>query len=96
MKQIVLDKTGTLTESRPRVREIETLQVSEPEVLAIAAAEASSEHPLAEAVVKAAFGRGASFPDVESFDALPGRGVVARPCQDNRMAREGGASRLTG
>jgi len=79
VKQIVLDKTGTLTEGRPQVREIETLEVSEPELLAIAAAaEASSEHPLAQAVVKAAFDRGAVFPDVASFDAFPGKGVVAR------------------
>ena len=79
VKQIVLDKTGTLTEGRPQVHEIETLAVSEPELLAIAAAaEASSEHPLAQAVVKAAFERGGVFPDVESFDAFPGKGVVAR------------------
>lgn len=48
VKQIVFDKTGTLTEGRPVVREIETLDVSEQELLAIAAAaETSSEHPLA-------------------------------------------------
>jgi len=79
VKQIVLDKTGTLTEGRPMVREIETLDVSEQELLAIAAAaEASSEHPLAQAVVKAAFERGATPPDVASFEAFPGKGVVAR------------------
>ncbi len=77
--QIVLDKTGTLTEGRPVVREIETLNVSEQELLAIAAAaEASSEHPLARAVMKAAFDRGATPPDVASFEAFPGKGVVAR------------------
>src|SRR6266446_1678667 len=76
---IVLDKTGTLTEGRPVVREVEKLDVSEQELLAIAAAaEASSEHPLARAVIKAAFDRGATPPDVESFEAFPGKGVVAR------------------
>jgi heavy metal translocating P-type ATPase len=76
--QIVLDKTGTLTEGRPVVREIETMGVSEQELLAIAAAaEASSEHPLARAVMKAAFDRGATPPDVASFEAFPGKGVVA-------------------
>src|SRR6266853_6168219 len=76
--QIVLDKTGTLTEGRPVVREIETLDVSEQELLAIAAAaEASSEHPLARSVVEAAFERSATPPDVESFEALPGKGVIA-------------------
>lgn len=78
VKQIVLDKTGTLTEGRPVVREIEAIDVSEQELLAIAAAaEASSEHPLAQAVVEAAFERGATPPDVESFEAFPGKGVVA-------------------
>ena len=75
---IVLDKTGTLTEGRPAVQEVETLDVSEQELLAIAAAaEASSEHPLARAVIKAAFDRGATPPDVLSFEAFPGKGVVA-------------------
>ena len=79
VKQIVLDKTGTLTEGRPVVREIEALDVSEQDLLAIAAAaEASSEHPLAQAVVKAAFERDATPPDVQSFEAFPGKGVVAR------------------
>jgi len=79
VKQIVLDKTGTLTEGRPSVREIRTVGVTEEELLAIAAAaETSSEHPLAQAVVKAAFERGVSLPSVQSFDALPGKGVVAR------------------
>ncbi len=79
VRQIVLDKTGTLTEGRPIVREIEPLGVSEAELLAVAAAaEASSEHPLAQAVVTAAFERGATPPDVDSFEAVPGQGVVAR------------------
>jgi heavy metal translocating P-type ATPase len=79
VKQIVLDKTGTLTVGRPVVHEIETLDVSERELLAIAAAaEASSEHPLAQAVVKAAFERGATPHDVASFETFPGKGVVAR------------------
>src|SRR5262249_50183157 len=43
-----------------------------------AAAEASSEHPLAQAVVKAAFERGATPPEVQSFEAFPGKGVLAR------------------
>ncbi|MFZ5506618.1 MAG: heavy metal translocating P-type ATPase [Pseudomonadota bacterium] len=76
---IVLDKTGTLTEGRPTLREIEVLDGTEHQLIAIAAAaEASSEHPLAQAVVKAAFERGAVPPDVASFEAVPGQGVVAR------------------
>lgn len=76
---IVLDKTGTLTEGRPVVREIKVFSGSEDDLVALAAAaEASSEHPLAQAVVKAAFGRGVAPPDVTSFEAIPGQGVVAR------------------
>ena len=76
--RVVLDKTGTLTEGKPVVREVEALGVSERELLAIAAAaESSSEHPLAAAVVKAAFERGAVPPEVAAFEALPGKGVVA-------------------
>jgi P-type E1-E2 ATPase len=79
VKQIVLDKTGTLTEGRPIVREIEAVDVSVRELLAVAAAaEASSEHPLAKAMVKASFEHGATPPDVASFEATPGQGVVAK------------------
>ena len=79
VKQIVFDKTGTLTEGRPAVREIETVDVTETELLGVAAAaEASSEHPLAQAIIRAAFERSISLPDVKAFDAYPGRGVVAR------------------
>jgi len=77
--KIVLDKTGTLTQGRPVVREIETVDGTAEELLALAAAaETASEHPLGKAVVEAAFQRGAVPPDVQSFEALPGRGVVSR------------------
>ena len=79
VKQIALDKTGTLTEGKPTVREVEALGASDNELLAIAAAaEASSEHPLADAIVKAAFERKVVPPEVETFEAIPGKGVVAR------------------
>ncbi|TAJ81782.1 cation-translocating P-type ATPase [Reyranella sp.] len=79
VRKIILDKTGTLTEGRPTVREVETAGGSEAELLAIAAAvEASSEHPLGQAVVKAAFERGVTPPEVASFQAFPGQGVVAQ------------------
>jgi P-type Cu+ transporter len=78
VKKIVLDKTGTLTEGRPTVREVEATTGSEDDLLAIAAAaEASSEHPLAQAIVKAAFDRGITPPEVITFEAVPGQGVVA-------------------
>src|SRR5712692_3135457 len=79
VRLIVLDKTGTLTEGRPVVREIDAVSISEQQLLALAAAaEASSEHPLGQAVIEAAFARGATPPEVESFEAFPGKGVIAR------------------
>jgi len=78
VRTVVLDKTGTLTEGRPTVREIEAL-VSHGELLAVvAAAESSSEHPLAQAVLTAAVERGLDIPAVDDFDSLAGRGVLAR------------------
>ena len=76
VNQIAFDKTGTLTEGRPRLIEIEAAGVGEDELLSFAAAaEASSEHPLADAIVTAAFERGITPPDVELFEAIPGKGV---------------------
>jgi heavy metal translocating P-type ATPase len=75
---IVLDKTGTLTEGRPVVREIEIAEGTEEELLAVAAAaETSSEHPLAQAVLEAALAMSATLPEVRSFEAMPGKGVAA-------------------
>jgi len=76
--QVVFDKTGTLTEGRPTVLAIETAVGSEEELLAVAAAaEAASEHPLARALVDAAFARGLTPPEVANFEAIPGKGVIA-------------------
>ena len=76
---VVFDKTGTLTEGKPLVQEIVPLGATEEELLAIAAAaEASSEHPLAQAIVNIAFQRGAAPVKVEAFEAIPGQGVNAR------------------
>jgi len=74
---VVLDKTGTLTEGRPRVSSVIAEGLTEQALLAwAAAAERGSEHPLARAVVAAA--AGIELPVLESFQALPGRGVVAQ------------------
>lgn len=79
VRQIVVDKTGTLTEGKPRVREVEALGAGDDELLALAAAaESSSEHPLADAIVNTAFERRIVPPAVASFEAVPGKGVVAR------------------
>jgi P-type Cu+ transporter len=77
---VVFDKTGTLTKGRPQVTDILAFpDGGDQEVLALAAAlEEKSEHPLAEAVLRAARERGLQFPALEDFEALPGMGVKAR------------------
>ena len=76
---IVFDKTGTITEGKPSVQEIHPFGVTGKKLLAIAGAvEASSEHPLAEAIVKKAFDMEVELPEVEEFEAVPGKGVWAR------------------
>jgi len=76
---IVLDKTGTVTEGRPAVVDLRPAAgVSEDELLRLAAAvEAGSEHPLAQAVVQAARGRGLAPPVASGFEAVAGAGVRA-------------------
>jgi heavy metal translocating P-type ATPase len=77
---VALDKTGTLTEGRPALREVLTADgVDENEVIALAgAAEASSEHPLARAIVDAALDRRLLVPAAEEFASVTGQGVTAR------------------
>ena len=74
---LVVDKTGTLTEGRPSVRAVVAVDGSdEDEVVRYAAGlERASEHPLAEAIVRAAEERGLVLPSVTDFRSVPGRGV---------------------
>lgn len=76
---VVVDKTGTLTEGRPKlVVVVAAGGISELELLALAGSvERASEHPLAAAVVEGAKARGASLEAVERFRSLTGKGVVA-------------------
>ena len=76
---LVVDKTGTLTEGKPRVTKIITAAgQTEDELLAAAAsAEQQSEHPLASAIVAAARERNISFENVEEFSSTTGGGVIA-------------------
>ncbi|WP_219416396.1 heavy metal translocating P-type ATPase [Pseudonocardia nigra] len=78
IRTVLLDKTGTLTEGRPAVREVEALGSAEELLRLAAAAESSSEHPLARAVVAAAEQRGLSVPAAEDFTSVTGFGVTAR------------------
>jgi Cu+-exporting ATPase len=74
---LVVDKTGTLTEGRPRLVSVTPIGVtSEPDLLRFAAAlERGSEHPLATAIVNAARERGIAIPAVAGFEATQGKGV---------------------
>ena len=74
---LVVDKTGTLTEGRPRLADVSAISpFTVDDVLRFAAAvEKPSEHPLAAAIVDGAISRGLRTPSVEAFDSLTGRGV---------------------
>jgi Cu+-exporting ATPase len=77
---LVIDKTGTLTEGKPRLIAIETVEgFDEGELLTLAAAvEQRSEHPLAHAIVVAAKERGLDVPAAEDFNSTTGAGVAAK------------------
>ena len=76
---VLLDKTGTLTQGKPLVTDIIAAKsFSEEDVLRLAAsAERQSEHPLAEAIVRAASDRKLKMQSVTNFRAIPGKGVEA-------------------
>jgi P-type Cu+ transporter len=76
---IVVDKTGTLTEGRPRVVAIEIVgDIAENELLRLAASvEQNSEHPLGRAVVRAAAERNLQLAKATDFKSITGRGVAA-------------------
>lgn len=77
VRHVLLDKTGTLTEGHPAVRELES-PGDRDELLRLAAAvEAGSEHALGQAVVDAALDRGLAIPEATGFQATPGQGVTA-------------------
>ncbi len=95
---VALDKTGTLTEGRPELTDLVVADgFDRAEVLAaIAAVEAQSEHPIADAILRAAKAEGLVLPAVSGVEAHPGYGVVAQVGgrqvlvgADRLLAREG-------
>ncbi len=77
---VVIDKTGTLTEGKPKVTEIVTVNgFKEDEVLGLqGAAEAGSNHPVGIAILRYAEDKGITIPQkIEKFEALKGLGVIA-------------------
>ena len=80
VRTVVLDKTGTLTEGRPRVTDIVRADGAPDEaglLALVAAAERGSEHPLGEAIVRHVREAGLEIPEATSFDAVAGQGVRA-------------------
>lgn len=77
---IVLDKTGTITKGQPELTDVvAAVGFTEADVLRYAASvEKGSEHPLGEAILAGAKGRGVTLTDPEGFNAIPGHGVEAK------------------
>lgn len=73
---VIFDKTGTITEGKPRVTDIILKDIGEEELLILAASsEKGSEHPLGEAIVKEAEERSLELKDIENFNSIPGHGI---------------------
>ena len=77
---IVFDKTGTITEGKPKVTDIISVKnLKEDDILQVAAAlELHSEHPLGEAIVEEAKERGIKLPSVKDFISITGQGVCGK------------------
>jgi Cu+-exporting ATPase len=77
---LVVDKTGTLTEGKPKLVSVTKIgETSEADLLRLSAAlERASEHPLAAAVVKSVEARGISLPKPTDFEAVNGKGVKGK------------------
>jgi heavy metal translocating P-type ATPase len=92
---LVVDKTGTLTEGKPSVTQVVTIDgIDQDDLLRlVAGVERASEHPLGLAIVNAATDAGLPIPDVTDFDAPVGRGAVGTV--EQRQVRVGSASFLT-
>jgi Cu+-exporting ATPase len=75
---LVVDKTGTITEGKPRLVSVLTLpEFTESELIHLAASvERGSEHPLASSVVSAAQEKGIKLSEAKDFQAIPGKGVM--------------------
>ncbi|MGO6852595.1 heavy metal translocating P-type ATPase [Rhizobium beringeri] len=93
---LIVDKTGTLTEGKPKLTDVVAFGgVGEDRLLSLAASlERGSEHPLAEAIVSGAEERGVPFVSVTGFEAKTGKGVQGR-AGDTTTVALGNAAMLT-
>lgn len=81
---IVFDKTGTITEGKPVVTDILTKNKEKDVLLSLAAsAEKGSEHPLGEAIVRAALEKKLELKTLNNFNAIPGHGIEVTIDKDN-------------
>lgn len=79
LNTIVFDKTGTITEGKPKVTDIITNNLDSNEILVLAAsAEKGSEHPLGEAIVKGVEEKGLELKEIQEFNAIPGHGIEVK------------------
>jgi P-type Cu+ transporter len=91
---LVIDKTGTLTEGKPRLVGVSTTGVDENELLRLVASlERGSEHPLAAAIVTGAEARGLQISPATDFITVPGKGVTG--LVDGRRVAVGNAALFT-
>ncbi|WHO76121.1 heavy metal translocating P-type ATPase [Rhizobium sp. BT03] len=92
---LIVDKTGTLTEGKPKLTDVVAFgETEENRLLSLAASlERGSEHPLAEAIVSGAEERGATFVEVTGFEAKTGKGVQG--LAGDTMVALGNAAMLT-
>lgn len=78
IQTIVFDKTGTITEGKPKVTDIITKDIDKDELLMFAASsEKGSEHPLGEAIVLEAENRAITLKELTTFKAIPGQGILS-------------------
>lgn len=75
---VLLDKTGTITEGKPRVTDVVRISGKDEDLALVVASEKRSEHPLAEAVISYAVEHDVPVNDPEAFEAITGHGVYAK------------------
>lgn len=95
---IVVDKTGTLTEGKPKLQTVISnsgSKISEDEILRLAASlERQSEHPLADAIVNGAKEKGIEFAEVLDFESVTGKGITGKI--DGKMIKVGNRNFASG
>ena len=75
---VIFDKTGTITEGKPKVTDVITSNILENELIKItASAENKSEHPLAESIINYAKEKQIELSEAESFNSVTGKGITA-------------------